>query len=62
MRNGQQTIPRFFCAHKFRYNFIINYKKAKSSDIKKLIELVHQKVLEEYDVDMKIEQEFVNWE
>ena len=44
-------------------NFIINYnKKAKSSDIKKLIELVHQKVLEEYDVDMKIEQEFVNWE
>ncbi len=43
-------------------NFIINYKKAKSSDIKKLIELVHDKVLEEYDVDMKIEQEFVNWE
>ena len=43
-------------------NFIINYKKAKGSDIKKLIELVHQKVLEEYDVDMKIEQEFVNWE
>lgn len=44
-------------------NFIINYnKKAKSSDIKNLIELVHQKVLEEYDVDMKIEQEFVNWE
>ena len=43
-------------------NFIINYKKAKSSDIKKLIELVHDKVLEDYDVDMKIEQEFVNWE
>ena len=43
-------------------NFIINYKKAKSSDIKKLIELVHDKVLEEYNVDMKIEQEFVNWE
>lgn len=44
-------------------NFIINYnKKAKGRDIKKLIELVHQKVLEEYDVDMKIEQEFVNWE
>ena len=41
-------------------NFIINYnKKAKGSDIKKLIELVHDKVLEEYDVDMKIEQEFV---
>ena len=44
-------------------NFIINYnKKAKGSDIKKLIELVHDKVLDEYDVDMKIEQEFVNWE
>ena len=43
-------------------NFIINYKKAKGSDIKKLIELVHDKVLEEYNVDMKIEQEFVNWE
>ena len=42
-------------------NFIINYKKAKGSDIKKLIELVHDKVLEEYNVDMKIEQEFVNW-
>ena len=43
-------------------NFIINYKKATGSDIKKLIELVHDKVLEEYKVDMKIEQEFVNWE
>ena len=43
-------------------NFIINYKKAKGKDIKRLIELVHQKVLEEYDVDMRIEQEFVNWE
>ena len=43
-------------------NFIINYKKAKSKDIKELIELVHDIVLEEYKVDMKIEQEFVNWE
>lgn len=43
-------------------NFIINYKKATSSDIKNLIELVHQKVLDEFNVDMKIEQEFVNWE
>lgn len=43
-------------------NFIINYKKAKSDDIKQLIELVHGKVLEKYNVDMKIEQEFVNWE
>ena len=44
-------------------NFIINYnKKATGSDIKELIEYVHDKVLEEYDVDMKVEQEFVNWE
>ncbi len=43
-------------------NFIINYKDASSSDIRKLIEEVHDKVLEEYHVDMKIEQEFVNWE
>ncbi len=43
-------------------NFIINYKKATSTDIKKLIDLVHDEVLEKYKVDMKIEQEFVNWE
>ena len=43
-------------------NFIINYNNASSNDIKKLIEEVHDKVLEEYHVDMKIEQEFVNWE
>lgn len=43
-------------------NFIINYKKATGSDVKELIDLVHQKVLDEYNVDMKIEQEFVNWE
>ncbi len=44
-------------------NFIINYtKKATGKDIKELIELVHQAVLDEYNVDMKVEQEFVNWE
>ena len=43
-------------------NFIINFKNATSNDIKSLIDLVHQKVLDEYNVDMKIEQEFVNWE
>ena len=43
-------------------NFIINHKNAKSSDIKELIELVHDTVLEKYNVDMKCEQEFVNWE
>ncbi len=43
-------------------NFVINYKNASSSDIKYLIDLAHDKVLEEYGIDMKIEQEFVNWE
>ena len=43
-------------------NFIVNYKNAKSSDIKYLIDLAHDKVLENYGIDMKIEQEFVNWE
>lgn len=43
-------------------NFIINYKNATSEDIKYLIDYVHDQVLEKYNVDMKIEQEFVNWE
>ena len=43
-------------------NFVINYNGATSSDIKHLILLAHDKVLEEFGVDMKIEQEFVNWE
>ena len=43
-------------------NFIINYKNATSEDIKYLIDYVHDKVLEKYNVDMKVEQEFVNWE
>ena len=43
-------------------NFVINYKNASSSDIKYLIDLAHDKVLKEYGIDMKIEQEFVNWE
>ncbi len=43
-------------------NFIINYDKATSSDIKNLIDYVHDRVLEEYNIDLKVEQEFVNWE
>ena len=43
-------------------NFVINYKDATSSDIKYLIDLAHDTVLEKYNVDMKIEQEFVTWE
>lgn len=43
-------------------NFIINYDHATGEEIKNLIDEVHDKVLEKYDIDMKIEQEFVNWE
>lgn len=43
-------------------NFIINYKKATGQDVKDLIDLVHAEVLKEYGVDLKVEQEFVNWE
>ena len=43
-------------------NFIVNYKDAKASDIKYLIDTCHDQVLEKYGIDMKIEQEFVNWE
>lgn len=43
-------------------NFIINYDHATGAEIKALIDEVHDKVLEKYNIDMKIEQEFVNWE
>lgn len=43
-------------------NFVVNQKNASSSDIKYLIDLAHDKVLKEFGIDMKIEQEFVNWE
>lgn len=43
-------------------NFIINYDKATGKDIKELIELLQKEVKEKYNVDLKCEQEFVNWE
>ena len=43
-------------------NFIINYDHATALEIKQLIDEIHDKVLEKYGIDMKIEQEFVNWE
>ena len=43
-------------------NFIINKDNASSSDIKYLIDYVKKRVMEEYNVDLKVEQEFVNWE
>ena len=43
-------------------NFIINENNASANDIKGLIDLVHDTVKEKMNVDLKIEQEFVNWE
>ena len=43
-------------------NFIVNKNNASAKDIKDLIDLVHDKVQKETNVDLKIEQEFVNWE
>ena len=43
-------------------NFVVNYDKASAEDIKYLIDLAHDTVYKNYNIDMKIEQEFVNWE
>lgn len=43
-------------------NFIINYNHATGSDIKQLIDLIKKEVKEKYNIDLKCEQEFVNWE
>lgn len=43
-------------------NFIINDNGATGNDVKNLIDYVHDKVKERTGVDLKIEQEFVNWE
>ncbi len=43
-------------------NFIINYDHATSEDIHSLILYVKEEVKKKYDIDLKIEQEFVNWE
>ena len=43
-------------------NFIVNYKKAKAEDVKYLIDLCHNTIKDKYNIDMKCEQEFVNWE
>lgn len=43
-------------------NFIINKGNCKAKDIKDLIELVQDAVKENYDITLKVEQEFVNWE
>ncbi len=43
-------------------NFIINENNATAEDIRDLILYIKQKVKEEYNIDLVVEQEFVNWE
>lgn len=43
-------------------NFIVNFKQAKAKDVKELIDFIKQVVKENYNVDLVIEQEFINWE
>ena len=43
-------------------NFIINYNNATSTDVKELIDFIKEEVLDKYGVELKVEQEFVNWE
>ena len=42
-------------------NFIINYDNASASDIRELIKLVHDTVLEKTGVDLILEQELIEW-
>lgn len=43
-------------------NFIVNFNHAKARDVKELIDFMKQVVKENYDVDLVVEQEFINWE
>ena len=43
-------------------NFIINADNASGEDIYKLIKYVHDTVLEKTNIDLIIEQEFIDWE
>ena len=42
-------------------NFIVNYNNATAEDIKKLIDLIKEKVKDKYNIDLMVEQEFVNF-
>ena len=43
-------------------NFIINYNNAKATEIKELMDLVHDSALEKDNIDLILEQELINWE
>lgn len=43
-------------------NFVINKKDASAEDIKYLIDFLKKEVKEKYNIELKVEQEFVNWD
>lgn len=43
-------------------NFIVNLGDAKASDVRDLIIIAHDEVLKRFEIDLIIEQEFINWE
>ncbi|MBQ3475304.1 MAG: UDP-N-acetylmuramate dehydrogenase [Bacilli bacterium] len=42
-------------------NFIVNYNNATAEDIMSLISFIKEKVKEKYNIELKVEQEFVNF-
>ena len=42
-------------------NFIVNTGNATSNDVKNLIKLVHTQVKQNFDVDLVLEQEIIDW-
>ena len=40
----------------------MNIKNATGKDVRDLIFFIKEQVKEKYNIDLKIEQEFVNWE
>ena len=43
-------------------NFIINVENAKANDIKELIKLIKEKIKENNDIELKCEQEIIEWD
>lgn len=43
-------------------NFIINVGGATASDIREIIDVIRKKVLEEYNIKLRVEQRLVNWD
>ena len=54
-KGGAQVSPK-------HANFIVNIGGASANDIRELIMFVKSTVKDNYDIDLKVEQEFVNWE